>query len=66
MKVERPGSHASVKLQRSISPGGIFGELLVLHSRAVPADRAILEPVIFTRVINYKRDLKRNKINLDD
>ena len=66
MKAVPLGSQASARLQGSISLRGIFGSLLVLHSRAAPAERAILEPVIYSKAINYRRDVKRNKIHPDD
>ena len=53
-------------MRRLSQPGGHFEELLLLHDAAPPSERAILEPVIFTRAINYKRDLRRGKINPDD
>jgi hypothetical protein len=47
-------------------PGGRFEELLLLHDAAPPADRAILEPVIYSKAINYRRDVKRKRISPDD
>ena len=53
-------------MRRLIWPGGHFEELLLLHNAALPAERAILEPVIYSKAINHRRDVKRNKINPDD
>jgi len=47
-------------------PGGRFEELLLLHDAAPPAERATLEQVIYSKAINYRRDVKRNKIHPDD
>jgi hypothetical protein len=46
--------------------GGIFNDLLARHATANQSERAILEPVIFTLTVNYRRDLKHGRINPDD
>jgi hypothetical protein len=53
-------------MRRLSWPGGHFEELLLLHDAAPPAERAILEPVIYSKAINYRRDVKRNRIKPDD
>ena len=37
-----------------------------MHADASDAERGILEPVIFSKVVNYKRDVKRNQITQED
>jgi hypothetical protein len=36
-----------------------------MHKDATDAERAILEPVIYSASINYRRDVKRGKITRD-
>jgi hypothetical protein len=65
-KVGQLGSPESAEMRRLIWPGGRFEELLLLHDGAPSTERAILEQVIYSKAINYRRDVKRNRINPDD
>lgn len=35
------------------------------HATATPAEREVLEPVIFSKLVDYRRDVKRGKITAD-
>jgi len=37
-----------------------------LHTAASAAERAILEPVIFSKSVDYRRDVKCGKINRNE
>jgi hypothetical protein len=39
--------------------------LLTMHAHASDAERVILEPVIFSKSVDYRRDVKRGKIERD-
>jgi hypothetical protein len=40
--------------------------LLRQHATATPAERAIIEPVIFSKAVDYRRDVKRGKVSAED
>jgi hypothetical protein len=42
--------------------GAIFNNLLTIHTAATPVERSILEPIIYSKFINYRRDIKQHKI----
>jgi len=60
----KPDQHVSIACDASLrkrqrAPG--FNDLLHRHSAASPADRAIIEPAIFSKVVDYRRDVKRGQ-----
>jgi hypothetical protein len=51
-----------------MTPSGVlFDSLLRRHATAsAAAERAILEPTIFSKVVDYRRDVKRGKVTAED
>jgi hypothetical protein len=45
--------------------GVLFDTLLERHRDATKAERTILEPLIFTKSVDYRRDVKRRRISPD-
>lgn len=41
--------------------GVVFNTLLRRHAGS-PTDRAIIEPAIFSKVVDYRRDVKRGQV----
>jgi hypothetical protein len=37
-----------------------------MHADASNAERAVLEPIIFTKAVDYRRDVKQNKISAEN
>lgn len=46
--------------------GVLFDDLLTAHANARDAERSILEPVIFSKAVDYRRDVKQHKIGLEE
>jgi hypothetical protein len=62
-KIDRHVLRVYVVRQKLSFPGGRFRYLCQLHSLASPAERTILESIIFSKVVDYRRDVKRGKIS---
>ena len=65
MRVERPDLRRSGRIRSLSYRGGPFRELLLLHDAGTPAERLTLEPLIFSKAIDRKRDVKHGKISAD-
>jgi hypothetical protein len=59
MKADQPDLIACAAKPRKSWRATIFGNLLHKHATASPAERAIIEPLIFSRLVDYRRDVKR-------
>jgi hypothetical protein len=43
-----------------------FNDLLRKHANAAPAERALIEPILFSRLVDFRRDVKRGRITAKD
>jgi hypothetical protein len=58
-------SRGFVAKRRHLWRGRIFDDLVQRHATSSEAEHAILEPVIYSQSITYRRDVKRGSINPD-
>jgi hypothetical protein len=64
----KPDQHVSIACDASLRKrqrAPAFNDLLHRHSTASPAERATIEPVVFSKTVDYRRDVKRRKIAAD-
>ena len=60
-----PPSKSRISARKPIWRATIFDTLLERHQAASEAERVILQPIIFSKSVDYRRDVKRGKISPD-